>query len=691
MRIGPRKCTIRDSFRCAGPAVNQQSADNIAARLSTVERLLATDPKAADREVGRLLDDVPGHPMALLFRGIARRLTGDIDSAIAILGSLSESNPDAPFPYLQLGLAEREAGDAEGALASMRKAVSINPDFADAWLALAGLLVDMGRAEDADRAFASYIPLASRDPQLREAGQALAENRLTDADALLRRLLGRNPHDVVALCMLADVLEKNGQTAHAETILAQCLELAPGYGRPRHNFAVVYLRQNRPEEALEQSDRALVADPGNRDFRKLRAAILLRLMRFDESIEVCEELLDEDAAQPTVWTSLGHLLKTVGRHDDAIAAYRRAIALEPRYGEPYWSLANMKTASVSDDELARMRAQLEKPEVEQTDRLHFHFAIGRALEDRECYAQSFEHYTKGNGLRLEQHPWDPDTMSVFVEQCRAFFTPDFFAKLGDAGSGADDPIFVLGLPRSGSTLVEQILASHSAVEGTSELNDMPAIVASLGRREVNGHIFGYPDVLGELDTEAFRELGEAYLASTRVHRIVGTPYFIDKKPNNFAHIGLIHAILPHARIIDIRRHPLACGLSLFKEHFARSQEFSYSLEYIGRYYRDYMDLMAHFEAVLPGRVCHIIYESLVANTETEVRRMLDYCGLHFEEACLAFHETRRAVSTASSEQVRKPIYTEGLEHWKHYALWLEELERELGEFVETYRTTAVSA
>lgn len=659
--------------------------------MSTIERLLATDPKAADREAGRLLDDVPGHPMALLFRGIARRLTGDIQSAIAILGPLSESNPDAPFPYLQLGLAERQAGNADAALASMRQAVSINPEFADAWLALADLLVDLGRAEEADRAFASYIPLARRDPQLREAGRALAENRLADADALLRRLLGRNPHDVVALCMLAEVLEKNGQAADAETLLGQCLELAPGYARARHNLAVVNLRQNRPEEAFEQSERALATEPDNRDFRKLRAAILLRLMRFDESIEVCEQLLDEDPAQPTVWTSLGHLLKTVGRRDDAIAAYRRAIALEPRYGEPYWSLANLKTASVTDDELAGMRAQLEKPEVEKTDRLHFHFAIGRALEDRARYAESFEHYTKGNGLRLEQHPWDPDAMTAFVAQCKTFFTPEFFAELGDAGSGAADPIFVLGLPRSGSTLVEQILASHSAVEGTSELNDMPAIAASLGRREVNGQVPGYPDVLAGLDKEALRELGETYLTSTRVHRLARTPYFIDKKPNNFAHIGLIHAILPNARIIDIRRHPLACGLSLFKEHFARSQEFSYRLEYIGRYYRDYMDLMAHFEAVLPGRVCHIIYESLVADTGTEVRRMLDYCGLPFEEACLDFHETRRAVSTASSEQVRKPIYTEGLEHWRHYAPWLQDLERELGDLVETYRTTAVTA
>lgn len=659
--------------------------------MSTIERLLATDPKAADREAGRLLDDVPGHAMALLFRGIARRLTGDIQSAIAILGPLSESNPDAPFPYLQLGLAERQAGDADAALASMRKAVSINPEFADAWLALADLLVDLGRAEEADRAFASYIPLAGREPQLREAGRALAENRLTDADALLRRVLGRNPHDVVALNMLADVLEKNGQTADAETLLVQCLELAPGYTRARHNLAVVYLRQNRPEEAFEQSERALAAEPDNRDFRKLRAAILLRLMRFDESIEVCEQLLDENPGQPTVWTSLGHLLKTVGRRDDAIAAYRRAIALEPRYGEPYWSLANMKTASVSDDELGGMRAQLEKPEIDTADRLHFHFAIGRALEDRGAFAESFEHYRKGNGLRLEQHPWDPDAMTAFVAQCRAFFTPEFFAELGDAGSGAPDPIFVLGLPRSGSTLVEQILASHSAVEGTSELNDMPAIAASLGRREVNGQVPGYPDVLAGLDKEALRELGEAYLASTRVHRLTRTPYFIDKKPNNFAHIGLIHAILPNARIIDIRRHPLACGLSLFKEHFARSQEFSYRLEYIGRYYRDYMDLMAHFEAVLPGRVCHIIYESLVADTGTEVRRMLDYCGLPFEDGCLAFHETRRAVSTASSEQVRKPIYTEGLEHWRHYAPWLDDLERELGDLVETYRTTAVTA
>ena len=654
--------------------VNRPSAQDVAARVANIEGLLATDPKAADREAGKLLDDVPGHPMARLFQGVARRLTGDTDSAIEILQSVTESNPDAPFAHLQLGLARQQVGETEAALESMRNAVSVNPEYANAWLALASLLAESGDAEEADRAFASYIPLAIREPRLRKAEQALRENRLADADSMLRRLLGQNPNDVVALWILADVLRQNRQHDDAETLLERCLELAPGFARARHNLAVLYLRSNRPGEALEQSSRALEAEPDNPEFLKLRSAILVRMLRYDEAIETCKRLLEADDKQPTIWTSLGHMLKSAGRRNDAISAYRRAIELEPRFGEPYWSLANMKTAIVADAELESMREQVADPGIDRTDRLHFHFAIGRALEDRANYADSFEHYAKANRLRLEEHPWNPDAMSNFVEKCKGFFTAEFFASVEGAGCTAADPIFVLGLPRSGSTLVEQILASHPDVEGTTELNDLPALVDSLAARDAAG----YPDILARLDAHVLRALGESYLDSTRIHRSAATPRFIDKKPNNFAHIGLIHAILPNAAIIDIRRHPLACGFSAFKEHFARSQEWSYSLEFIGRYYRDYLDLMAHFDAVLPGRVLHVNYEALVADTEREVRRMLDYLGLPFAADCLAFHETRRAVSTASAEQVRQPIYTGALEHWRNYEQWLGPLKEALG-------------
>lgn len=664
--------------------MSSSSPDDIQTRLATIERLLASDPAAAEAEAKGLLQREPDHGLAQLFLGIARRLSGNVTGAIETLRPLCEANPDAPLAHLQLGLALRESGDNTAALASMRRAVTANRNFGDGWLALADLLVETGQMESADSAYQSYIAVAANEPQLREAGRALQENRLDDADARLRHLLGSSPRDVVAMCLLADVEEKRGNTSEAEGLLTECVRIAPGYTRARHNLAVIYLRQNRATVALEHCDITLSAEPDNPEFRKLRAAILVRLMRYDESIAVCRGLLDENPDQPTVLTSMGHMLKTVGERDAAMAAYRRAIELAPQYGEPYWSLANLKTSSVSEAELTAMEQQLQSPVAKDTDRLHFHFAIGRALEDRGEFARSFEHYATGNKIRLERHPYDPEELAGYVQQCKKFFTAGFFESISDAGSQARDPIFVLGLPRSGSTLVEQILASHSAVEGTSELPEIAAMAKSLGDWEIDGKVPGYPAVLSVVDPSVLRELGDSYIEHTQVHRKSGTPHFIDKMPNNFAHIGLIHAILPNARIVDIRRHPVACGLSLFKEHFARAQNFSYSLEYIGRYYRNYVELMAYFDRVMPGRVHHVIYESLVSSTEKEIRRLLDYCGLPYEAACLNFYSNPRAVATASSEQVRKPIYTQALDHWRNFEPWLTPLIDQLGELTDTY-------
>lgn len=656
-------------------------------RLAEIERLLASDPATAEIEADRLLKDAPGHGMAQLFKGIARRLDGRFAAAIDVLEPLCQQNPDAPFAHLQLGLARRQSGDNEKALVAIERAVAANANFGDGWLALADLLIEVGDMQAADKAFMSYVAIAPHDPGLQQVGAALTEGRIDDADGLLRRIVDQHPTDVVALCLLADIAERRDDLSEAEDLLTRCIAFAPSYTRARHNLAVVYLRQNRATEALEHSGITLAAEPTNPEFRKLRAAILVKLMRYDESIDIYQELLDEDLQQPTVLTSLGHMLKTVGRRDEAVDAYRQAIAQAPKYGEPYWSLANLKTNTVADDELNAMRRQLEDPNADLRDRLHFHFALGRALEDRQKYEQSFEHYDKGNRIRLGLHPYDPQKLSDFVKRCKTFFSAGFFERQGAVGSKARDPIFVLGLPRSGSTLVEQILASHSLVEGTSELPDIAAIASRLDQTEIDGQRAGYPDMLAKLQDAELAELGESYIEQTRVHRRLGKDRFVDKMPHNFAHIGLIHSILPNAKIIDIRRHPLACGLSLYKEHFAQAQNFSYSLEYIGRYYRDYLELMAHFDKVLPGRVHHVIYETLVDDTDDQVKRLLDYCELDFEDACLSFHENRRAVGTASSEQVRKPIYTQALEHWRNYEPWLGPLKDELGDLVDDYAAT----
>jgi tetratricopeptide (TPR) repeat protein len=484
--------------------------------------------------------------------------------------------------------------------------------------------------------------------------------------------------------MLADVAERTGRVDETNALLTRCLDLAPGYFRARYNHSVMLLRQSKMEQALEAVDQMLTEDPQNVDCRKLKAAILVRMLEYDESIRICEELLEEDPDQPTVWTSLGHMLKSIGRREDCIAAYRKAIELAPHYGEPHWSLANLKTHHVDDEILDAMRAQLRKPSLPYTDRLHFNFAMGKALEDRKAFEESFTHYAEGNRLRRERGPYNPQELEDHVQHSKTLLTKEFFAARSSFGASDPDPIFILGLPRSGSTLVEQILASHSTVEGTMELPNIASIAKSLGDSTAGDGKEGYLSALGELNADELRELGQSYLEQTRVNRKLGTAFFVDKMPNNFAHVGLIHLILPHARIIDVRRHPMACGFSLFKEHFARAQNFSYSLEMIGRYYRNYVELMAHFDEVLPGRVHRVIYESLVSDTETEIRRLLDYCALPFEEACLNFHENARAVSTASAEQVRQPIFRGGLEHWRNFEPWLAPLAAELGRLVDRY-------
>ncbi len=660
------------------------SNHHVQARLAEIERLLGSDPGSADAKATELLQAVPGEPMAQLYQGIARRMLGNPVAAAEVLRPLAERWPDAPMPHLQLGLALREAGDDSAAASSIRRAVEVRPDFPDAWLALGDLLAAMSDRTGADEAFGSYVRHSDSVPLLVQAGRALQDERVQEAETLLRNRLRGHPNDVVALCMLADVAERTGRMGETEALLSRCLELAPGYFRARYNRTVMLLRQSKPEQALEAVDRMLAEDPRNADCRKLKAAILVRLLDYDESIRICEELLEEDPDQPTVWTSLGHMLKSVGRRQDCIAAYREAIGLAPHYGEPHWSLANLKTHRVDDELLEAMRAQLRNPSLAHADRLHFNFAMGKALEDREQFEESFEHYSEGNRLREEVAPYNPQELENHVQHSKKILTKEFFAARAGCGASDPDPIFVLGLPRSGSTLVEQILASHSAVEGTMELPNIASIAKSLENSTAAGSSGGYLSALADLDADELRELGQSYLEETRVHRKLGTPFFIDKMPNNFAHIGLIHLVLPNARIIDVRRHPMACGFSLFKEHFARAQNFSYSLETIGRYYRNYVELMSHFDTALPGRVHRVIYESLVVDTEAEIRRLLEYCALPFEDTCLNFHENARAVSTASAEQVRKPIFREGLEHWRNFEPWLGPLANELGSLVETY-------
>jgi tetratricopeptide (TPR) repeat protein len=647
-------------------------------------KLLARQPELAAEQATEILHGAPQHPLATLVLGVARRKLGDLPGALAALEPLAAAQPAWAPAHYELGVTLGDAGRGEAAVAALQRAVNIKSDIGDAWRLLGDHFTAMGDTSGADLAYANHIKVSTRDPRLLAPAAALSENRIPEAEALLRAHLKQFPSDIAAIRMLAEVAARLGRHGDAETLLRRCLDLAPGFDAARSNLAVVLHQQNRPAAALAELERLMQADPRNPSHRNLKAAVLARIGEHDQSIDLYAGILAEYPLQSKVWMSYGHGLKTAGRQPESITAYRRSIELRPPLGEAYWSLANLKTFRFSPQDVAAMRTQLARTDLTTDDRLHFHFALGKALEDAGEYAESFEHYASGNRLRRRASRYDAEETSANVARSKALFTPAFFATRAGWGCQSPDPIFIVGLPRSGSTLLEQILASHSAVEGTMELPDVVAIVRALGGRKSWAEASRYPEVLADLDAGRIQELGEQYLDRTRIQRKAGTPFFIDKLPNNWAHVGLIHLMLPNAKIIDARRHPLACCWSGFKQHFARGQNFTYRLQDIGRYYRDYVELMAHFDRVLPGRVHRVIHEALVDDTEAEVRKVLDYCNIPFEAACLRFYESDRAVRTASSEQVRRPVNREGFDQWRHFEPWLGPLQAALGPVLNTY-------
>ncbi len=650
--------------------------------LNHASQLLGSDPELAGQQATEILRVVGDHPVAQMILGISHRLCGRLERAIELLAPLARTQAGMPRVHYEYAMALARTGQVEEAIATLQRALSLNPALPQVWLALADLQRAVGRQKDADEAYAGYIRYSVRDPNLLQAAEALNANRLPEAEAMLRAWLKKHPTDVVAIRMLGELAVRVGRNPEALRLFERCLQLAPGFREARQHFAVVLHREQQASKALEQLELLLREDPANAGARTLKAAVLCRLGEYARGIELYEGLLREYPHNARVWLSYGHALKTEGRQADAISAYRHCVEEEPEFGEAWWSLANLKTIRFDDADIATMRAQLQRDDLETEHRLHFEFSLGKALEDRADYAESFAHYAEGNRLRLEIVPYRAGDTSARVVHAKRVYTREFFAEREGCGDAAPDPIFIVGLPRSGSTLIEQILSSHSAVEGTMELPEIIAMTRAL-RRGSEGAA-SYHDVLAGLPAEQFAELGRQFIDRTRVQRKTGAPLFIDKMPNNFLHLGLIQLMLPNAKIIDARRHPLACCFSGFKQHFARGQSFSYSLDDIGRYYRDYVELMAHFDAVLSGRVHRVIYERMVEDTEGEVRRLLAYCGLPFEERCLRFFENDRPVRTASSEQVRRPINRDGIDQWRHYSAWLDPLRAALGPVLDAY-------
>ncbi len=666
----------------AGPAEDPKGP--LDAALAHGARLLETRPDLAEQQAEAILEAAPGHPVALRLLGVAKRFQGDAAGARTVLEDLARAQPRWAAAHYELGLTLSGLNEDKAAVAAFGRAVQLKSDFSDAWRALGDQLTLAGDTAAADRAYARHIRASVNDPRLMAAAQALCDDNLPVAERLLRDHLKAQPTDVAAMRMLAEVGGRVGRYADSELLLERALELAPGFGAARHNLAIVLNRQEKAPEALAQIDRLLAGEPRNPTYLNLKAVILGKTGDYEEALKLYDQVLKAQPNQPKVWMSYGHALKTAGRVDDGVGAYRKSLALEPSLGEAYWSLANLKTFRFEAADVEAMKAQLARDGLGNDDRLHLHYALGKALEDAGCWGESFEHYAAGAKIRRGQVDYDADETTSRVERSKALFTPEFFAARKGQGAAATDPIFVVGLPRSGSTLIEQILSSHSQVEGTMELTEIISIARELSGRRARTDPSNYPESIADVDAVGLRALGERFLERTRIQRKSGKRFFIDKMPNNFLHTGLIFAILPNARIVDARRHPMATCFSAFKQHFARGQNFSYDLTEVGRCWRDYAELMAHFDAVQPGRVHRVFYEQMVGDLEGETRRLLDYCGLELESQCLRFWETERAVRTASSEQVRRPIFTDAVEHWRNYHPWLGPLEAALGPGLEDY-------
>ena len=658
----------------------QTPITDIPAAVTRAIGLLATDPSAAATLAREILTLSPDNTDGRLVLGSSLRALGDPGAAHAILSPLADTLPASWVAQFELAQVLLTLGRSREAPAPLARAVGLNPGLAAGWRLLGDLQLiggQVGAAQQSyDRLLLSVVP-----SRLRAAAEALAEGKLEAAERLLRAVPANDPAAAPAMHLLAETLARRGRLADAETLLTHALAAAPNLILARLSYALLLTRLGRHEAALAELDQVLARDPANQRARMARSAVLTELGDYAAAAAETASLLTVFPDQPRAWLAHAIGLRTLGRADEAIAAYRRCLELDPGCSEAWWSLANLKSYRFTPQARAAVEAALSAPDVTPEAQANLHFTLGKAAEDDGGYAEAFDHYARGNRIEHDRRAYDPALTTALVDASTALFTPAFFAKRAEWGVPAADPIFIVGLPRSGSTLVDQILASHPTIEGTRELHDIQAFsdwIAGPNRAQ------GYPAGVSSMPADVVAQLGRDYLSRTRPLRKLGRPMFIDKAPWNFLHVGLIHLILPKAKIIDVRRHPLGCCFSAFKQHFTQGFDFAYDLKDLGRYYADYVRLMAHFDAALPGVVHRVIYEDLVQDTEAEVRRLLDYLALPYDPACLRFFDNPRAVATPSSEQVRRPIFTDAMDQWRHFEPWLDPLKTALGPVLAAY-------
>jgi tetratricopeptide (TPR) repeat protein len=640
----------------------------------------------------------PDDRALLLAEASALRHLLRIDEALAVLDRLATSQPRFSLMHQERGLCHVARKEAPPAIEALLRAVNINPALPMAWRMLEGLYRLTGDPRSAATAAEHGATLRALPPDVVTATSLFADGDLEPAERIIRAFLQQHGDYPEAMRLLAKIGMAHEIYDDAELLLGGVLAMLPDHRAARYEYAETLSLRQKFAEAREALAQLLESEPTNYDYRILASTIAVGLGEQETAIALYRAMLaelPEAAADPLdaplllnnrtdlhLW--LGHALKTVGRLPESITAYRAATALRPSFGDAWWSLANLKRYRFDDGDIALMESEEAAPDAAPVDRTHLCFALGKAHEDRGDHGRSWSYYARGNGLKRAESRYRPEILETNTRLQRTVCTAGFFAARQGWGIADRDPIFIVGLPRSGSTLIEQILASHSQVEGTQELPDIQRMVIEMQGRDPDLDYPRYPGALAELSRADVEALGRRYIEDTRVFRS-DRPRFIDKMPNNFRHVGLIGLMLPHAKIIDARRDPMSCCFSNLKQLFAHGQEFAYSIEDIARYYRTYLELMEHWDAVLPGRVLRVQHEDVVDDLETSVRRILAFCGLEFEPGCVEFHRTSRSVRTPSSEQVRQPIFRDGLDQWRRYAAWLNPLEQALGDALVRYR------
>lgn len=604
----------------------------------------------------------------------------NFEEAETVLRAVIKLAPEYPRAHEDLGTILLNLGKSEQALVPLQSAIKLNPKSSSAFFKLGGALKNLGRDEAGDAALKHAAELSPSQASLEKATKLFVQGEYREAESLAKELVNKNPRDVNAALLLARIAIHAKVYDDAEKLLKKIIEIAPRFILAWHDLGATLKEQGKEEEAIITLRKALDIDPNNAPTHYLYAAALALAGRTEDAAQSYKNAVLIDPELVGAHVGLGHVLKTLGDQEGGIAAYRAAIALRPNLGEVYFSLSNLKTFRFTDHEIEDMVQRINQDSLDSESVVHFAFSLGKAFEDKKEYDRAFEYYIQGNEKHRASIVYDPVQTELAHRKMKDTYSEEFLQRIEKSEPGAKDPapIFIVGLPRSGSTLLEQILASHSLVDGTSELPDL-GIVSQMIADKQKGRTF--PAGILDMKDSEILSLGEEYLKRTMRHRR-GAPFFTDKMPNNFAHVGLLRAILPNAKIIDARRHPLDSCVGSFKQHFAKGQTFTYDMFELGEFYLQYDELMEHWNQLLPGKVLKVQYEDVVEDLETQVRRILEYCELPFEEGCVNFHETKRSVRTASSEQVRQPIYNKSLNTWKRFDKHIDDLKDILGPLLD---------